>query len=162
MYLNESRFRRLSRTCNSNLASTVNQIEVRPMRIEDQPFIFASWLNNYKNSSQFAKRIRNPEFFHFHHLVIERILLRSTTRVLIATPENDPNTILGYLVTESHDRPILHFCFVKATWRRLGVAGKLIESANVDLNNAVFTHWTYECNQLTEKFPQLVYNPYLI
>ena len=115
---------------------------IRPMRSEDEAFIFATWLQATRRSTYEARRIRDAVFFPRRHDLYERILRRST--VLVACLAEDQDTILGYVVAES-DRspPVLHFVFVKMTMRRFGIATRLIASAIPDPGACRFTAWTH-------------------
>ncbi len=133
-------------------------VVLRPATADDVSFIFATWLNNFKNSSYHAKRIRKDVFYREHHKVIEDLLPNCS--VLVATPSDDSNTILGYIVAEPADN-IVHFTYVKAAFRNLGIAKQLI-FASLKLDTCVkFTHWSFVMDELMEKYPHLEYNPYL-
>lgn len=139
-------------------------ISLRQATSDDLPFVYNSWLKAYKHSSRFAQRITNEVFFKYHHQVIDRILARGA-KVLIATPENDEHTILGYIVYEPYNALVLHFCYVKMPFRRFGVAHKLLSPllSEAGLNGTLvtFSHWTKDMDWASEKL-KLQYNPYLI
>lgn len=141
----------------------MDAIHTRPYTKEDEAFIFATWLRSYRNSSQFARNIEHDTFYKWHHLIVERILERPTSRTLVAHPKDDPNIILGYLVTETQaPENYIHWVFVKRPFRRMGVARKLFQAAEVNMDTAHFTHWTFTVNDLIQKFPKLRYLPYAI
>lgn len=133
-------------------------ISIRQGVVDDAAFIFSTWLRSYAGSSYFARKIPRKTFFAYHHQIIERIIARNAT-VLVATPEDDPSTILGYLV---HEGPVLHYIYTKGPFRRLGIASRLIKESGLDLNKSQFTHWTYDADDLLPLWPGLSYNPYLI
>lgn len=141
----------------------MNDIEVRSFIPDDTPFVIATWLNYYKYFSYFAKRIRKGVFFKWHHKIVENILKKPTTTVLIATPTNDPEIILGFLVTEKMDQDqVIHFIFVKEELRNMGIGRRLIEESKIDLDKVFFTHWTYSVNDLIKKYPNISYDPYRV
>lgn len=65
--------------------------------------------------------------------------------------------IIGYLVYEP-ERNVFHFLFVKAAFRKLGVAKRLLHG--IDFKKAVFTHWTKDMDWITKRYQDLRYNPY--
>lgn len=141
----------------------MDAIKVRELGEREHPFLFSSWLNSYRRRSSFARRITDKVFFSRHHAVIERILQRPSTTVLVATPVGEPDTFLGYLIVErALGMTILHFAYVKDAWRRMGVMKALVAAAGIDPNACVFTHRTYDLEWIERKFPALVYDPYLI
>lgn len=136
-------------------------IEVRKYRADlDKPFVYSTWLRNYKHSSYFAKRIKPVVFFAGHHNAISHLLEKPGIKALVACPKDDHETILGYLVCESTEKPTVHFVFVKETFRNMGIARALFEAASLDPNKIQFTHWTYPVDDLINKFPDMIFNPY--
>lgn len=147
-------------------------IHIRTATPSDHPFIYNSWLKYFKNNSYFARRIKSAIFFEWHHSAIERILARQTSLALIACDPENEDVIHGYLVIERGEKPVIHWVFVKEAFRRLGIASALIEASGVTFPNAYFTHWTsppvggasrgevFCMNQISEKYPELIYDPY--
>lgn len=139
------------------------RVKIRPMKEEDKKFIFASWLNNYKDSSAFAKRIRRDTFFKNHHLIIEHIFAKADTKVMIAYPQTDDDSILGYLVFEdSPDGHVVHYTFIKAAFQGLGIAKQLITESGVDYEKCIFTHFTYSMGDILKTHEGPQYDPYRI
>lgn len=128
-------------------------VDMRTGRTGDLPFVFASWLQTYRHST-FARRIPKGVFFPAHHEVIARLLGRSD--VIIAHPAGDPDTILGYLVTE---RPaLLHYAYVKFPFRRAGLCRMMVGAAHLD--RCQLTHFTDDARHLLAILPHARYNPY--
>lgn len=137
------------------------QLAIRPGQEADLPFVFNSWLKSFKTRSQFARRITDEVFYRWHKLVVSRILQRPGTQLLVATPEGEPDTILGYLVMEQQDVQVLHFAYVKTSFRRFGIARALVKSAGI-APGAEFTHWTRDMEWAFEKLTGLKYCPYRV
>jgi acetyltransferase (GNAT) family protein len=143
-------------------------LAVRPASPGDLNFIFNSWLKSYYDGSYFCKRIKENVFFRYHHKVIEGILARSTTSVLIASDPEDSGVIWGYAVFERFNdernvpNTVLHYVYVKESFRTEQVASQLMQAGELDLNTCSFSHWTYPMNVIINKFPNLTYNPYFI
>lgn len=134
---------------------------IRPIQSDDESFVYSTWLKNYRHSSTFAREIRDGIFFKFHHKVIERILKRGVTSIVCL--QDDPNTILGYLVTEEWEGlGILHYCYVKYAFRQMGLATRLIKSSDVMRSSVEFSHLTEDIPHLLKVIPTMQYNPYLI
>lgn len=134
---------------------------IRDLHQSDIAYIYASWLRHYKHSSKFAHKIPPSIFFSNHNDVIRKILARPTTKVLIASPHEEPEVVLGYLVFEGKiDKPTVHFLYVKRHFRLFGIAATLIKDLN--LNTASFTHWTRDTDWIVKRFSSLRYNPYAI
>lgn len=119
-------------------------IVVRKMVEEDKAFILSTWLRGYRHSSTFAQRVTNEVYYRWHHLLLERLLARETAVALVACLDDSPEVILGYLAMEKQDASVLHWVYVKADFRRMGIARKLIDAAGLprDLAGVEFTHAT--------------------
>jgi hypothetical protein len=135
-------------------------IQTRTIEPPDQNFVYASWLNNFKESP-FAKRITHAVYFENQKRVIEKILERPGSSVIIACDIEDPWSIFGYLVYErTDDAPVIHYAFVKAIFQKMGIMNTMLKAARVDLGSAVFTHWTSVSGDFLKKHPGLTYDPY--
>lgn len=142
----------------------MTNFSLRPYQPTDEAFLFNSWLKSYRNSD-FARALRNDIFYSMHHLVIERILQRPTTQVLIACDPTAPDVVYGYLVAERvGGPPIYHFLYVKAAFRRAGIAKALLEATGASSGLAFFTHATKDSLAIARAFPavSLTLNPYLL
>lgn len=126
-------------------------VALRPGGIEDHAFVLQTWLRTYHRRSEWTKPIDPAIFYEWHTPLVLGILRRAS--LLVATPEGQPGTILGWLVAEG---PTLHFVYVKGPFRRFGVARALVGSSAY----REFTHWTYDGDHLVKKHPDWKYNPY--
>lgn len=144
------------------MISMRSDIEVRLAYLEDLNFIFATWLKSYRHASSFARKISNDIFYKRHHLVIDLILKREGSRVLVAHPTGEPNVILGYVVSEKQPdgADVLHYVYVKKSFRQMGIGkalwGSLLEKPQV------FTHFTADTDWIIRKYENLTYDPYRI
>lgn len=87
-------------------------------------------------------------------------MAKPKTKTFIAHPNDDHDTILGYLCCEISDHPVVHYVFVKETFRKMGIARLLLKHSGVDLNKLMFTHWTFPVDELILKYPDMIYDPY--
>jgi hypothetical protein len=140
------------------------RIEIRTIEPQDKPFIFSTWLKNYKATSTFAKRIPNDIYFKNHHAIIEHIMNKPDAVVLIAHSSGDSDQILGYLVYEdAPDGHLIHYAFTRDTFKAHGVARALFLYADIDPMRLTFTHFTYDVNDLQQKGKiEGRYDPYRI
>lgn len=136
------------------------QIAIRIMEPGDKNFILSTWLRSYKHSSSFAKRITNSIYYFFHHNIVTNILERPDTKVTVACNPQDPNVIYAYLVQGGfEDQVVVHYIYVKAPFRGLGIAGRLAEEIPAKF---VFSHWTFSCDRIVDKYPGACFVPYLL
>lgn len=134
------------------------QLKIREMIPDDRNFILATWLRSYRQSP-FTKHIPNIIFFDAHQRLIEQFWAKPSSSTLIASLDEDPMVILGYLAL---DPSAIHFCFVKETLQSNGVARALLKHAHIDLNEVhSFTHFTKPMETAHVKYRTLRYNPYL-
>lgn len=138
-----------------------DSISIRAYKSDvDKNFIYSTWLQNYKYSSYFAKRIKPHVFFTGHQKIIDHLIAKPI-KVLIACPKNDDETICGYIAYEfKNDKPILHFIFIKEAFREMGIAKNLLKAAKIETPTFTFTHWTFPIDELVRVHPDLTYDPY--
>lgn len=136
-----------------------NPIRIRKATETDVNFIFSSWLKSIRNSG-YSYGVPNAVFFSEHHKVIERLL--KTCTVNIACSESDVSDIYGYICSEVVDGlTVIHFVYVKHTYRRLGIGNMLLNSIEHNSKAAsLYTHMTKQGKLLEAKF-NLVYSPYI-
>lgn len=149
------------------MSDTTTGLLIRQGRPTDAPFLFNSWLKSFRKA-WFSMRIPSDVFFAQQHLVIEDILQRPGTRVFVVTPAGDEDTICGYAVTEAVPGTdgkalIVHYVYVKETFRKLGLGKQLLVSAGVasDTHVVMVSHMTQHAAPIVEKY-HMVYNPFVL
>ena len=137
-----------------------NRCRLRTMVEDDLPFLFNSWLKSYR-FSHFGEKITNTIYFEDHHKVIEAILYKS--KVLVACSNDDSSHLYGYIVTgEEEGILVLHFIYVKHTFRNMGIGKTLLDAVGHSSDVAsVYTHHTRIADKLASKY-NFVYHPYLM
>src|SRR6185312_7699789 len=130
------------------------------------PFIFSSWLRGYRQNSLFAKNIPGQIFYKNHHDVVEYLLSNSAQCIIAHTVEDlsldMPEVLVGFFCFENESQcSIGHFIYTKETFRRMGIARKMIEASAVNLNKLYASHWTYVLDDLGNKM-NIQYDPYRI
>lgn len=122
-------------------------INIRPPIPSDEGYIYRTWLDSYRVTGPMVKQVRDRVFFAYYHKIINNILTRGS-RILVASSPDDEKIIYGDIIWEPIPFPeeekdgVLHWVYVKSTWRRLKVATRLIEATGLDPARCYFTHWT--------------------
>lgn len=134
-------------------------IRLRPATETDVPFIFNSWLKNYRHSIN-TRGCENPVYFAQHHKVLEGLCKRA--EIWIACNPEDISQIYGYVAAEKIENlVVLHMTYVKETYRKLGIGKTLLKQVGVDYTQPMlYTHKTVMCDELHKNLV-MVYNPYL-
>ena len=124
----------------------------------DVNFIYNSWLKSLKQSFDC---IDNKIFYDNHKKIIEKIL--STATVTVCCNPEDEEQIFGYIVHEKYtDLSLVHYIYVKHTYRKYGFATKLIDSVE---NNSGLPHIATSHTRMFEIIgPKwgLIFNPYIL
>ena len=81
--------------------------------------------------------------------------LIADSMVLVATPDNDNDLIVGYVI---FDKSILHFVYIKKDFRQMGFATELIKQSLV--NETIVTHLSKFSHYLLKA--EYSYNPFKI
>ena len=127
---------------------------------DDANFIFNSWLKSYRNS-QFARLITNTIYFTEQHKLIETLL--KTCTVIMVCSQTDPNQIYGYSVVEEIDGIlVIHYVYVKHSFRNMGIGNALMEKAGYKKETAsIYTMHTQAVDRLFHKY-NIIFHPYIV
>ncbi len=112
---------------------------IRPGLPADHVFVFDSWVKSHFEYSGAGRACPKKAYLAGQHRLIEAILARG--RLDVAHPEGDEGTILGYLVSEGER--VGHYCYVKESFRRYGVARALFAAARLP-TAFVYSHQTVD------------------
>ena len=133
----------------------MTEFRIRLADSSDLNFIYDTFLNSLHYDTELGKSCRNDIFYPEYQKIIDRILLRSTIKV--ACHQEEPSVIFGYLIFEPD---ILHYCFIKQSFRRLGIATALFNDSFT--NGFVYaTHLTRSGVPTLKKF-NLIFNPFIL
>lgn len=140
-------------------------IRMREKKASDTSFIYSTWLKSYRNSP-FAGQMSNDTFYDNHKLLVEKILSKPTTKVLVLCEDGDEDHLYGYCVVEviGNSVEVVHYCYVKYTYRKMGFAKALLTAASgafASTQSSLCSHANTNFKILSKKF-NLVYNPYLL
>ena len=135
-------------------------VKVRPAAEADINFIFNSWLKCFRNGG-FSFGVKNDVYYDSQHKLIEKLLKTCVVNVVCSI--SDPNDIYGWSCHEYVDGVFcMHFAYVKAPHRNLGIARILMDKTEFDFSTAsIYTHQTSMSNKLAAKF-NMVYHPYVL
>lgn len=152
---------------------STSPLTIRDARPADHNFIYNSWLRSNRRARN-AAQVPNDIYYTQHHKLVEDILARPTTRTYVITPTalGESDTICGYAVVEALPNApavhVVHYVYVKETFRRLGLAKQLLQHAGIPATRAenalaltFVTHLTSHAEPATIKYG-LVFNPYLL
>jgi GNAT superfamily N-acetyltransferase len=135
------------------LESPLIESAIRPYEpAGDENFVFHSWLQSHsedaKKQAPTGKRWAiNPQlYYEAVRPVLRRIVGHEDTRILIAVYPDAPDKIRGwicYAEREGFPVPVLHYVYVKHTWRKLGVARQLMMAADLAVEIGVGRDFLY-------------------
>lgn len=146
----------------------INQslIESRPVSKTDHALIYISLLRSYRKIGAGATGIPKEVFYNQHKLVVEKIL--ENCLGICAVNPGDPHQIYGYVLFEPGPFPILHYVYVKQTFRQMGLGNWLlgqigqIVGPDGEAKPVVITHRTTVFRDYIEPKGNYTYNPYLL
>ena len=128
-------------------------IKIRKSTNVDHNFILATMLRSLYYDESWFTLIPKHIFMTHYNKVINLLLSKFTTEVLVACLKDDEDTILGYSILSPGT---VHFVYIKKAWRNLGLARDLVPE---DCKNV--THLTKSGLSLLKK-KDLIFNPFLI
>lgn len=118
----------------------------------DKNFVYASFLRGLYYGDSWFKEIPKNIFMENYHRVLDVLMTLPGLKVTVACLKDDPEVILGYSI---HKGTKLHWVFVKANWRNIGIAKSLVP-ANID----TVTHLTKVGLSIVRKRKNLSFNPF--
>jgi ribosomal protein S18 acetylase RimI-like enzyme len=112
----------------------MSTVHIRPATPDDLNLLMSTWLKGYRHGSPWARRLVDAVFYGNHHDIVTRIIQRS--RCLVACDPGDQTFIAGYIVWEpAGPKPaVVHWCYVKKSLRRAGVAKALLTATGLPLD----------------------------
>lgn len=103
--------------------SSSPSVQIRKGRATDVPFVISSWLKSY---NAWLKPVeREAGYWQAHKYVIAALLERAT--LYIAASDHNDDIIYGWACLEDGDPAVIHYVYVKAPYRRAGIARSLLE-----------------------------------
>lgn len=113
-------------------------------------FVIASWVADYRRAA--PKGLDGEVYKTRQRQLVQHILPRS--KVLVATMPGAPDIFLGWSVKGP---ACVHYVYVKASWRRGGVATKLVGRPDFHTHTTVLTYAREWLTRLGS-----TYDPYLL
>jgi hypothetical protein len=115
---------------------------VRKIKSSEIPFVCNSWIKSYANNP--LNFLKGDDYPAEKHKEITAIIDHSD--ILIITPSNLPELIIGYIVYKDN---ILEFLYVKFAYRKQGFAKRLWEEAG---GPRECTHWNPKADIFAGKY----------
>jgi GNAT superfamily N-acetyltransferase len=129
-------------------------MNVRQMQIEDVAFVMSSWKRSWR-TSPWAGVIRNDEYYASITSTIDGLIARGAT-ILVATPDDRPDRILGWVCYEVvDDATCIHYLYVKDAFLRMGIGAQLVEQTQ----GAKPGTYSFRAKQVVEACPGWRHRP---
>jgi len=120
----------------------------------DLSFFLKSMLNSYYYTGVGVGPITKRVFYSGHTKRVEACLARSGTKLVVACLEDDPVTLLGFLLAEGH---CVHYAYVKLSMRRHGLCRGMMQALGMTMKS--YSHLTQHVVSALEG-RDAVYDPY--
>lgn len=145
-----------------NMSNNENlPIIIRYAAQTEHNFVYNSWIRSGYRSTSMALVPREVYTLNQHDIITHH-LARST--VIVAHQHDAPENIFGYLCYQMLDGVfVMHYAYVKQTFRKLGVFSALLRAANFNPQNSAgfYTHSTKAIQHIERRY-NLIYNPFLL
>jgi ribosomal protein S18 acetylase RimI-like enzyme len=134
-------------------------VRVRGYLHEDQACIAWGWLHSYR-SSPWARLMHPATYAKTQRVIIETLLSyaqdeKYPTQLLVACSPDDEHQIYGWLCGEmQRPRALLHYVWVKSTFRRQGIASLLVRQLVGDAA-VVVSHASDQAVRIVRDNPEL-------
>lgn len=124
------------------------------MKDGDKNFILATFLRGLYYGDSWFSLIPKQIFMINYKRVAEALVNNDRCAVKIACLKEDQDVILGYSIL-STDYQVIHWVFVKNSWRQKGIAKSLLPQYPTAV-----THLTKLGQKLLPKFESTIFNPF--
>ena len=116
---------------------------IRSIRKIDEDFIYHSWLHSVRCPTKAVSAMTRS--------LIDSLVEDKT--ISIWCPDDDENHIIGWMAYgQIEETPLLHYTFVKKSFRNNGVGTDLIKSIYPDRSNQVFcTFWSHNLQTMNAR-----------
>lgn len=94
-------------------------IALRPARESDTAFIVDTWRRSYEQAPQ----VRGADEAYMRRAIQRAVA--DAEKLLVACDSEDDDTLIGWLAASP---PTLHYVYVRADFRRAGIARSLLDS----------------------------------
>jgi GNAT superfamily N-acetyltransferase len=102
---------------------------IRPGVEADRAFILDSWLRGLWALGAYP--LPHDRFFAAFRPTVTELLEHPEVLVLVSAEDDDPSKILAYLAYTPGPRPAIHWCHVRPSSRRRGLAAALLQAAEL-------------------------------
>ena len=125
---------------------------VRPARESDLAYVRASWCSSWTEHAtvRTIQRASPGEIQKRWWSLIASLI--SVGKVLVAVHPDAPEHVIGWLCYEPTTPRRLHYCHVRRTFQRLGVATRLLQEAGIDLHDpkahVLYSHRTQASDRI--------------
>lgn len=130
--------------------------DIRDAGPDDVNFVLATFLRGLYYGDSWFSSIPKDIFMQNYKRIAQALVASPKVTIKIACLKEDPTVILGYSVLSS-DYHTAHWVYVKSAWRKQGIARSLVPQYITGV-----THLSALGRTLSTKFPNAVFNPWLI
>ena len=134
--------------------------QLRPFRESDRNFVTRGWTSEMRRAA-FSRHVPQNVYWPSQHNLVADLLRLATT--IIACDPQDEEHVYGCIVYQPAELAIVHWCYVKGDYRRVGLASALVVAAIGDKRPIYCTQPSELFNErtLVERH-ELVASPYLL
>ena len=136
----------------------------RPAADQDRDFVINSWLYSYRTAHA-AGLIAMGDWPAVMVPQLEKILARPGASVIVAHRPGEEDSradIYGWIATETgHERPLVHYCYVKQPYRRLGIARGLMAASGVG-DDFMYSCKTAIASKVSHRIPRARWSPLVV
>jgi L-amino acid N-acyltransferase YncA len=107
------------------MIGAVLKYDIGPIQPDELNLVFNSWCKSYRDANADTRDTPTNLYYRGQRDVIDSILLRFPV-ILVARADG---VALGWICGESlASGPVVHYCYVKSTYRRQGIALSLLSN----------------------------------
>lgn len=124
-----------------------------------RPMIYSKWLRSLRYGNPAFKIIDSDQYYKNYRLVIEHLLAKPSSIVLLAALSDDHDVVLGFSV---HREDVLDYIYVHKDCRKIGIGTKLMPEGITTFKHFTLTAGAIWQNKdpAKQKYKHLKFNPF--
>lgn len=123
-------------------STLLDEVQFRPLDPDEMGFVMDSWFRSYR-SSEWAGVIPNHLYYPTMREMLASLIARGAKILAAVSRGPTEDRVIGYVCYETKPtEAVVHYCYVKDPFRRLGLGGELWRLASGDSRSVLYTHKT--------------------
>lgn len=137
-------------------------IELAEASAENHNYIRSTWLMSNRKS-RWCEGVSSELYYSGHGRIVNQLIMDAY--IVVARWREFPEQLYGWICYDKdQSKRIIHYCYVGAKYRRLGIGDALLRLAigSQEAKDITATHYSQVVDELPGEKLKVTYDPYLL